>query len=56
METDLSPEEAIDIVKTIYQIQATSGNQIVKHLLLLNAKQKYLAELFGLMQPSIENR
>lgn len=47
MKTDLSPEKAIDIAKTIYQIQAISGNQVVKHLLLLNTKQKYLAGLFG---------
>lgn len=46
--TDLSPEKAIDIAKTIYQIEAKTDNQTVKHLLLLNEKQIYLMELFGL--------
>jgi len=44
----LSPEKAIDIAKTIYQITATSSNQnIVKHILLLTEEQKHLAKLFG---------
>jgi len=42
-----SPEKAIDIAKTIYQVQAKSGDQQIEHLLLLNEKQKYLAKLFG---------
>ena len=45
--SDLSPEKAIDIAKTIYQIESESDNQIIKHLLLLNEKQKGLAELFN---------
>ena len=46
-ESELSPEKAIDIAKTIYQIIAKSGNkQTVKHILLLTEKQKNLAELF----------
>ena len=45
--SELSPEKAIDIAKTIYQIIAKSGNnQTVKHILLLTEKQKNLAELF----------
>ena len=44
----LSPEKAIDIAKTIYQIKAVSSNQnTVKHILLLNEQQKQLAKLFG---------
>jgi hypothetical protein len=44
----LSPEKAIDIAKTIYQIKAASSNQnTVKHILLLNEQQKQLAKLFG---------
>lgn len=45
--SDLSPEKAIDIAKTIYQIESESDNQIIKHILLLNEKQKGLAELFN---------
>jgi transposase len=44
----LSPEKAIDIAKTIYQIKASSSNQnTVKHILLLTEEQKQLAKLFG---------
>ena len=43
----LSPEKAIDIAKTIYQIEAKSNNQDIKHLLLLTKEQKKLAELFN---------
>jgi transposase len=45
--TKISPEKAIDVAKTIYQIQSyTEDNQTVKHLLLLTKEQKELAELF----------
>jgi transposase len=43
----LSPEKAIEIAKTIYQIQAGPKGDIVDHILLLSEKQKNLAELFG---------
>lgn len=46
-ESSLSPEKAIDIAKTIYQVIARSDNdQIVKHILLLTDEQKYISELF----------
>ncbi|HIE01497.1 MAG TPA: IS1634 family transposase [Thiotrichaceae bacterium] len=45
-QSDLSPEKAIDIAKTIYQIEAKSDSESIKHLLLLTDKQKLLAELF----------
>lgn len=43
----LSPEKAINIAKSIYQIEAKSDNQSITHILLLTKKQKYLAELFN---------
>jgi transposase len=47
LKADLSPEKAMDIAKTIYQIQSvTEENEIVKHILLLNDEQKELANLF----------
>lgn len=47
MKTELSPEKAIDIAKSIYQIQSyTNDNQTVSHILLLTDEQKYLASLF----------
>jgi transposase len=46
--SDLSPEKAIEIAKSIYQIKAQSENgQNITHILLLNDKQKSLAELFN---------
>jgi len=46
-ETELSPEKAIEIAKTIFQIKAKSGdNQYVTHTLLLTDEQKDLAQLF----------
>jgi len=45
-QSDLSPEKAIDIAKTIYQIEANSECESIKHILLLTDKQKLLAELF----------
>lgn len=46
MKVDLSPEKAIEIAKTIYQIETSINNQKIKHVLLLTEKQKYLATLF----------
>lgn len=45
--TSLSPEKAIDIAKTIYQIKAKSSNGDVTHMLLLSDEQKNLARLFN---------
>ncbi len=45
-QTDLSPEKAINIAKTIYQVEVKTENRIIKQLLLLNDQQKLLAELF----------
>jgi transposase len=45
-QSNLSPEKAIDIAKTIYQIEVNSANESIKHILLLTDKQKLLAELF----------
>ena len=46
-ESYLSPEKAIDIAKTIYQVIARSdNNQPVKHILILTDEQKYLSALF----------
>lgn len=46
MNADISPEKAIEIAKTIYQIDTNIDNQNIKHILLLTEKQKYLAEIF----------
>ncbi len=47
LKASVSPEKAIDIAKSIYQIQTTtSDNQTVSHILLLTEEQKDLAKLF----------
>ena len=43
---DISPEKAIDIAKTIYQITATDNGMTIKYNLILTDEQKYLAQLF----------
>jgi transposase len=46
--SEISPEKAIEIAKTIYQIQSTTvDNQTIKHILLLTNEQKELASLFN---------
>ena len=46
--SDLSPEKAIEIAKSIYQIKADTDNgQSISHVLLINDNQQYLAELFN---------
>ncbi len=45
--TSLSPEKAIEIAKTIYQVKANTKNGEVKHMLLLSEEQKELARLFN---------
>lgn len=47
MKSKLSPEKAIEIAKTIYQIEVETENQHIKHRLLLTENQKSLAESFG---------
>lgn len=48
LKADYSPEKAIEIAKTIYQIQSvTRENEIIKHILLLTEEQKNLANLFN---------
>lgn len=42
----LSPEKAIDIAKTIYQVTAKPDDKEVNHILLLTDEQKQLARLF----------
>ncbi len=44
--TELSPEKAIDIAKTIYQIQIKEGEQIIKHNIIITNEQKELSKLF----------
>jgi transposase len=47
----ISPEKAIDIARTIYQIEANTESQTpVKHILLLSKEQKYLAQLFEFIE------
>lgn len=48
MKSEISPEKAIEIAKTIYQIDINIDNQKISHILLLTQKQKYLAKLFNL--------
>ena len=53
-ESSLSPEKAIDIVKTIYQVSIQSPYSTAKHerLLLKNKEQKELVSLFNLNEKS----
>jgi len=44
---DISPEKAIDIAKTIYQIKARIDDKIITRTLLLNDEQRHLAQLFN---------
>ena len=45
----LSPEKAIEIAKTIFQIKVQTPNskEILTKVLLLTEEQKYLANIFG---------
>ena len=47
MKSSFSPEKAIDIAKTIYQVKAKTQNEIVSHILLITDEQKNLAQLFN---------
>ena len=44
---DISPEKAIDIAKTIYQITIIDNGVIFKHNLILTDEQKCLTQLFN---------
>ncbi len=43
----LSPEKAIDIAKTIYQIQIKQKSQIIKHNIIITEEQKELSQFFN---------
>ena len=45
--SNLSPEQAIDIAKTIYQIQINSNGKHIKHNIIITDEQKNLSRLFG---------
>lgn len=45
--TTLSPEKAIEIAKTIYQVKAKTRDQEVSHIMLITEEQKNLAKLFN---------
>lgn len=47
--SDISPEKAIEIAKSIYAVQIMNPltNQLVRQVLILNEEQKYLADLFN---------
>jgi transposase len=47
MGSKLSPEKAIEIAKTIYQIKATVKGKSVAQILLINDEQQHLAQLFN---------
>ena len=47
LNSKLSPEKAIEIAKTIYQVKATVNGKSVAQILLINDQQKKLAQLFN---------
>jgi transposase len=47
MKSSFSPEKAIDIAKTIYQVKANTQNETVSHIMLISDEQKNLAQLFN---------
>lgn len=44
--SNLSPEKAIEIAKTIYQVKALSKSGEVSHTIIITSEQKHLAQLF----------
>lgn len=46
-QSHLSPEKAIEIAKSIYQIKAQTANAEVEHMLLITEEQKNLSQLFN---------
>lgn len=47
-QSPLSPEKAIEIAKTIYQVKAQTNNGEVSHIMLISKEQQNLAQLFNL--------
>jgi len=47
MQSSLSPEKAIEVAKTIYQVKANTQYGEVSHIMLINNEQKKLAQLFN---------
>lgn len=45
--SNLSPEKAIEISRSIYKIKAKTPNEDVEHMLLITDEQKKLAQLFN---------
>jgi len=45
-QSNVSPEKAIEIAKTIYQVKAKTQNGEVSHIMLITDEQKFLAQLF----------
>jgi transposase len=46
-QSSFSPEKAIEIAKTIYQLKAKTQNGEVSHTMLITEEQKFLAQLFN---------
>lgn len=46
-QSSLSPEKAIEIARTIYQVKAKTKNRQVSHTMLVTDEQKILAQLFN---------
>ena len=47
MQSTISPEKAIEIAKTIYQVKANTQNREVSHIMLITDDQKNLAQIFN---------
>jgi len=47
MQSTMSPEKAIAIAKTIYQVTANTQNREVSHIMLITDEQKNLAQIFN---------
>jgi len=47
MQSTISPEKAIEIAKTIYQVKANTQNREVSHIMLITDEQKNLAQIFN---------
>lgn len=47
MQSTMSPEKAIEIAKTIYQVKANTQNAQVSHIMLITDEHKHLAQLFN---------
>jgi transposase len=46
-QSSLSPEKAIEIARTIYQVKAKTHNEEVSHILIITEEQKLLSQLFN---------